>query len=737
MKFRKLISVILTAVLAAQVLPVAASAAESAWDEPLSISAEENPMPEGNLLSLSTFDREACLRRWDAGTQKLRFIEDENGGYLRTDEIKLSYNAYTYGMVYEIPAGMYKFTGWFRTANLGEVSYIRVYFDTMDGESIRRNVHIDNEWFMLETYITITDYLSAIRICGGPYSEFVQEYCMDNFSLIAVDEIPAGGAMIDYGDAYPVTPDAAIASMGDLDYVAWDPNEEYEVKGLMINHDASNYLSQIAANELTEQDFINFTMNFKDTHVTDYVINVDSIFPAPETGHTSVLEYYHMTEYFGGEPVDFKSATTTQSAHYMYDILSSDYIGAWIEGFREIGINPWISFRMNDIHNLTDGVHTAISEFRYKNPQFARVQHHTRQTNWYLAYDYTYPEVREHMLAYINAALNRYDPYGIELDYQREIKLWYIGGEYDGLEILNDFMRKVEALVAVYEEKYGHEIKIGVRVGPDFETNYEFGLDVVTWAAEGIVDLVSPTGRYESHNNDMPIRLWKSVLSPFDVELVPCIETANLRSYANAANGGHTIETLAGTAANMFSQGADKMYTYNYFLRATTIFGEDDKITTDDTFFGVSTSKGFWNVITSIGSYEKVITMDRRVILTYSDMKPDWQTSFDGQLPVTVSKSDDLVGVFRIPVGDVTEGSVLTLKFSTDKDEVVDNPPVVYVNSKQCTFVEAGECDGTYTSDTVLSYNIPIEAHGNTYMVVEIMSDANFTIDFAEVHVET
>ncbi|MBQ8249448.1 MAG: hypothetical protein IJY93_06165 [Clostridia bacterium] len=734
MKFKKLISIIVSAVLAAQVLPVAATAADAAWDAPLSISAAENPMPEGNLLSLSTFDREACLRRWDAGVQKLRYVEDENGGYLRTDEIHLSYSGFTYGMVYEIPAGMYKFTGWFRTANKGEISYLRILFNTMDGETIRRNVYINNEWFKVETYITTTDYLSDIKVLGGPNFEFVQEYCMDNFSLVAVDEIPEGGVKIDYGTK--VTPDEAIASMGDLDYVPWNPNEEYEVKGLMINHDNSNYFSQIAENELTEQDYIDFTKNFEGTHVTDYVINVDGVFPAPGTGRTSALEYYHMTEFFGGEEADFKEGTTTQSAHYMYDILSSDYIGAWIEGFREIGINPWISFRMNDIHNLSDGVHTAISEFRYKNPQFARVQHHEKQGNWELAYDYTHPEVREHMLSYINAALNRFDPYGIELDFQREIKLWFIGGEYDGLEILNDFMRRVEELVAVYEEKYEHEIKIGVRVGPDIQSNYEFGLDVVTWAAEGIVDLVSPTGRYESHNNDMPIRLWKSVLSPFNVELAPCIETANLRSYAGAPTGGHDIETLAGTAANMFSQGADKMYTYNYFLNATTAFGEEDKITTDDTFFGIGTTRGFWNVITSIGSYEKVITMDRRVIVTYNDVKPDWQAKHDGQLPAAVSKGGDATGL-RIPVGDITEGSVLTLKFSTDKEEVLENPPKVFVNSKLCKYIGYGECDGVYTSDDVLEYEIPVEAHGNTYVVAEIFSDVAFTINFAEVHIET
>ncbi len=42
--------------------------------------------------------------------------------------------------------------------------------------------------------------------------------------------------------------------------------------------------------------------------------------------------------------------------------------------------------------------------------------------------------------------------------------------EYDGVEIMNEFMREIDALVHKYEGKYGHKIKMAVRVAADIQT---------------------------------------------------------------------------------------------------------------------------------------------------------------------------------------------------------------------------------------------------------------------------
>ncbi|MBQ8249759.1 MAG: hypothetical protein IJY93_07775 [Clostridia bacterium] len=697
---------------------------------PLAVS---EAVPADNLLTSGDFDSADVLASWNAGTQVMFHRSDANGGYLEANDIISA----TAGFIYDvssvgIPAGTYKFTGYIRTAVYGEVSQKRIILTESSGKTHTIYANITNDWLKFEYYITLTSGLSQIKIVGGPYQEFIQAFCIDNFSIVPVSEIPSSNPN-KFGTA--VTPEEAFNSTKCIEITPWDENEDYEVNGLMINHDCSNFFSDVGRYSLDEEDYRNFALSFQGTHITDYVINVDGVFPAPGTGHTSALEYYYMTEFFDGQPVDFTGNSTAYSGYYMYEVVGSDYIGVWCETFPTVGVNPWLSFRMNDVHNYNDeGPAMSKSEFWYKNPQYRRVQHHSYVGYMDKAYDYTYLEVREYMLSYINAALNRYDCYGIELDYQRELNLFHIGGEYPGLDILNGFMRDVDDLVAVYEEKYGHEIKIGVRVAPDVQTNYDFGLDVITWAAEGIVQLVSPSGRYESHCTDMPIRIWDSMLSPYDVTLAPGIDFTYLRSYGHAPTaGGNTIETLAATAAYMYSQGADKMYTYNYFPSFNTVFEEKDKVNSTSAGMPINGSQGMWNVLTTLGSYEKVNTYNRRCVLTYNDKHPVWR-DYGAQLPEWVQ--DGSTSTLRIPVGDILDGSVLTVKFSTRDDAIAENPPTVYVNGWLCTYDGMERCVGGHTEYNLLCYKIPRAAYGSCDMIIEITSEEYIRIDYAEVYVK-
>ena len=125
--------------------------------------------------------------------------------------------------------------------------------------------------------------------------------------------------------------------------------------------------------------------------------------------------------------------------------------------------------------------------------------------------------------------------------------------------------------------------------------------------------------------------------------------------------------------------------------------------------------------------------LDRRSILNYNDIAVPWR-SYDRQVPTTVNQN--VIKTLRIPVGDVADGSRLYLRFSTDNTLIANNPPTVYVNSQLCTYERMQNCDGYYTKNKVLSYEIPESVYGDTYMVVEIMSEPSFTIDYAEVFVD-
>lgn len=433
--------------------------------------------------------------------------------------------------------------------------------------------------------------------------------------------------------------------------------------GVIINQDAT-VIAKAATNA---EGYKNYALTFKDTQVTDYVISLNSV----EAG----------------------------LAH----------VKALCETFPTVGINAWLSFRMNDAQDTAVEPSSLLGDFINKNPGYKRVKN-SINTNKYFnnCLDYTYNAVREHMLGLINTALSNYDCYGIELDFQREIWLWYTGGEYNGIAILNDFMRDVDRLTKVYGAKYGHDIKVAVRCASDLLTNYEFGLDLGTWAAEGIIDQVSPTGRYSTTDNDIPVRLWASFAKPYGITVAPCIEK-NIVPSVGGVTGTQTIETINAAAANFLSQGADKVYLFNYHT---------------------GTDSTFTDTINTVGSLDKLLTLNRKMILTYNDTHQRWAKS-NAQLPVTAAKNTTVA--IRIPVGEIPTGATVTLKFSTSAAQSTN--PTVYVNSEVANYVGTETC--AYTSDTLLVYTVPAAAHDDTYILAEITpTSAATTINYAEVYVK-
>ncbi|MBQ8250273.1 MAG: hypothetical protein IJY93_10415 [Clostridia bacterium] len=695
------------------------------------IPSIDEDLPKGNLLKFSRFNAANCLVYWECSGATLSYDDDENGGYIRVSNISASHNGPVYTPGETIEAGKYLFTGYFRTQRVGQITELRLIFGQKTGEALTAYVYPTNDWLKVEYYIDLTDELTSIKVCGGAPAIMRQDYCFDHFSLVPVDEIPEN-APSTFGT--PVTPDDVKAVIGsDSVAWAWDPKTEaqYEVNGIAINNDFSGFIGMASRNGITEPEIVQYARQYEGTHLTDMFTSVNDVCSMfPNNVVTSYLDKYYWTEE-NGEPVDYSEQSQAKGSYYLYKTLAVDPIGVLNEAFSDMGVNHWLSFRMNDVHDMaTETTSIIFSEFYHKHPEVRRVQHHSYVGNFDKAMNYTHESVREYMLGFINEALNRYDCYGIELDFQRELWLWHIGGEYNGVEILNDFMRKVDELMSVYEEKYGHEIKLAVTVAYDIETNFDFGLDIITWVTEGLIDWISPSCRFSTTDTDIPVKMWDSLCEAYDVVLAPRIDPSRLSSRYGAANVGMDIETLSATAANYFSQGADKISLFNYYRDSNNFFTSGEKFNSKTP--GEATS---WSVLCTIGSYEKLMYMNRRCILSWKDMSPLWESTVS-YLPKTLHKGG--FATFRIPVGDVIDGSDLTLKFSVSTNEAIKNPPVVYINSTPCEYIGLDLCRGAFTDRRLMCYDVPESVYGDTYMVIEIMNQTHdpFEIDHMEVYVE-
>src|SRR6185312_12509062 len=85
------------------------------------------------------------------------------------------------------------------------------------------------------------------------------------------------------------------------------------------------------------------------------------------------------------------------------------------------------------------------------------------------------------------------------------------GRESEGALILTQFTAEVRQLLNEWEEKRGHAIRLGARVPSQPQTALGLGMDAVTWATQGLLDMLVITP-FLYAETDLPIELWKQLL---------------------------------------------------------------------------------------------------------------------------------------------------------------------------------------------------------------------------------
>ena len=220
---------------------------------------------------------------------------------------------------------------------------------------------------------------------------------------------------------------------------------------------------------------------------------------------------------------------------------------------REYGVNPWMCFRLNDNHNSTDATSYLRSEFYYE----------AKANGWLMeevgCYDFSVPQVRQKYLDYIEEQIFRYDAYGVEWDWQRNvhtIPTWRGGDLQYYVDCINDFTKRAYEIVQRAEEKWGHEIKINIRMHGYIDEALQMGFDVAEWAKNGWMTSMT-AAPYAAFDSTIPITEWVELLQPYGIEVYGGIDPLY--------SPGDTLEQYKGIAASFYAQGADAIYIHNLF----------------------------------------------------------------------------------------------------------------------------------------------------------------------------
>jgi hypothetical protein len=330
--------------------------------------------------------------------------------------------------------------------------------------------------------------------------------------------------------------------------------------GIALNEDDSHFFGLRPASAMTLEGLHAFIDQYAGTHVSHLFLCPN----AQKASYRSAV-WDAVWDITGTQrqPEDGVPKTWLANARLLHE-RGLDPYAVWIARCREKGISPWLSMRMNDVHNVDDVDSYIHASFWREHPEYWRVPGSTGA--WTdRAFDFGIAEVRAHHMALVKELLERYDADGIELDWMRFGYHFKPGQEAAGAALLTQFMRDARALTKAWSEKRGHPVLLGARVPTDPVAAKGLGMDAIRWAQEGLIDRLVPTPFWATADFDIPMERWREQLGDTAKSLVLCAGTEIL---LRAHPGGPAVEndlaSARGFALAHLHRGADQIYLFNY-----------------------------------------------------------------------------------------------------------------------------------------------------------------------------
>ncbi|MBM4075727.1 MAG: hypothetical protein FJ267_08810 [Planctomycetes bacterium] len=232
--------------------------------------------------------------------------------------------------------------------------------------------------------------------------------------------------------------------------------------------------------------------------------------------------------------------------------------GVIVEECHKRGLDAFVSLRMNDIH---DGQHPRGTLPNPELPSFKRINPDwlIEDLDWWTALDFEHPRVRSLKLKVVEEFFDRWDFDGIELDWLRHSLYFRRGTERENGKYLTMLLREIRKSLQEKAQKRGRPIEIAVRIPERVEWCLEGGFEIDKWITEDLVDFIilgqglteaSGVGGFRAlaTSRERPLRVYGS-----------------LGCYGNSYKISPD-EVIHASAANLWQDGVDGVYAFNWFL---------------------------------------------------------------------------------------------------------------------------------------------------------------------------
>ena len=215
---------------------------------------------------------------------------------------------------------------------------------------------------------------------------------------------------------------------------------------LLINRDPNWYgcvcrdLSTRESAERSVRSFFEIFTGYRITDVQLCVFENTSIIPSDKVMWRG--DKYLQTEE-NGVPVSYLQL---KGLYRLYKELKIDPVQIFLDVMRKGNIRPWITLRMNDAHFGDDRTSFLRDDFFYE----------AEKKGWMIGREYGYfahcldwgnEPVRERIIGLIREILEKYDIFGLELDFMREPFCFDYLHNDSRHGIMNDFIRTVHDMI--------------------------------------------------------------------------------------------------------------------------------------------------------------------------------------------------------------------------------------------------------------------------------------------------
>jgi hypothetical protein len=267
---------------------------------------------------------------------------------------------------------------------------------------------------------------------------------------------------------------------------------------------------------------------------------------------------------------DYKTGTAESGRHRSYNYLKKyifeggDPVKETLEACRKINVDFYISYRMNDWHQIGNKNAPTHNPFWREHPQYwlgdtdaGGTSDSARLLN------YMIPEVRDHYFSVIEELCTKYDVDGVELDFLRAPRFFYEKEISQGIPVMTSFVKRIREMMNRVGDERGKYLKFCVRVHDTPESCEKVGLDVIDWDSKKYLDMINISNFYD-HNPEIGIEDFrgKTKNSKLFGEM-QFITNWKSSPEGKTVNSLTTAEIYRATALSYFARGVDGISLFN------------------------------------------------------------------------------------------------------------------------------------------------------------------------------